>query len=357
MIKIVAVLALALATLVNVAEAVGTGTGMPMMKGLKSPTELAALMDRSLASDPTGKKLLDPVRCKKDGSCATAHDYFRGIQRAHPSVQLGNIAELPRYLRSLVKQPAPEGEWYLSRMLVRGEKHTYDHAGWKRAFFKGEAVWDDPNTGEHILAGDCGNIIAPRPSAPPPPRPAPPPPPVVPPPPATPPAVPLQAKCYIIPFDYRNTPGVVWDDRHRAHVSAHLDATSERELEEVLNDPCFGVVDAKGFRKPFHRCELCDQGEYPPAGLASAVGLPAEEPKGVLSFFLQDGVGSLSLPLLPWSARWMLFCVDVAAYSVTTLGYEDWQAVSRMDVVEGSEIERTLPKRKLDRTLSGARLY
>lgn len=162
MTKIIAVmLALATATLANVANS--AGTGMPMMKGLKSPTELAALVDRSLASDPTGRKLLDPARCKQNGSCATAYDYFQGIQLAHPSAQLGNIAELPRYLRSLRKQPAPPGEWYMSRMLVRGEKHTYDHAAWKRAFFKGEVVWDDPNTGEHILAGDCSNIIAPRP--------------------------------------------------------------------------------------------------------------------------------------------------------------------------------------------------
>ena len=123
-------------------------------------------MDRSLASYTNVKKLRDPTSCKKDGSSATAYDYFHGIQRAHPSAKLGNIAELPRYLRSLVKQSAPEGEWYLSRMLVRGEKHTYDHAGWKRTFFKGEAVWDDPNTGEHILAGDCGNIVAPRPIKP-----------------------------------------------------------------------------------------------------------------------------------------------------------------------------------------------
>ncbi|MEK7114231.1 MAG: hypothetical protein AAB850_01640 [Patescibacteria group bacterium] len=159
----VALLPLAFACLSGFTKAFGAGTGMPMMKGLKNPTELAALVERALKRDPTGKSLLDSARCKKNGSCATAHDYFHGIRRAHPSVQLGDIAELPRYLRSLVKQPAPKGEWYMSRMLVRGEKQTYDHAGWKRAFFKGEVVWDDPNTGEHILDVDCGNIVAPRP--------------------------------------------------------------------------------------------------------------------------------------------------------------------------------------------------
>lgn len=30
---------------------------------------------------------------------------------------------------------------------------------WHRAFFKGEDVWDDPNTGEHVLAGFCENVV------------------------------------------------------------------------------------------------------------------------------------------------------------------------------------------------------
>ncbi len=154
---VVALLALALAALTN--PAFTAGTGMPMMKGLKNPTELAALVESSLKSDSTGRKLLDPARCKKNGSCATAHDYFYGIQTKHPSAKLGDIAELPRYLRSLTKQPAPAGEWQLSRLLVRGESYTYDAEGWKRPFLQGESVWVDTNTGEPILAGDCGNVV------------------------------------------------------------------------------------------------------------------------------------------------------------------------------------------------------
>ena len=150
-------LALAIAALANVAN--GTGTVMPMMKGLKDPTVLADLVDRALQRDATGHSLLDSARCKRDGSCATAHDYFYGIQQEHPSAKMGDIAELPRYLRSLIKQPAPAGEWYMSRLLMKGEKRTYDHMAWHRAFFKGEDVWDDPNTGEHILAGFCENVV------------------------------------------------------------------------------------------------------------------------------------------------------------------------------------------------------
>ncbi len=161
---IVVWLALATAALANPAFA--AGTGMPMMKGIKSPTELATLVERSLASDPTGNTLLDPARCKKNGSCATARDYFFGIQSAHPSAKLGNIAELPQYLRSLVKQSAPAGEWHISRLLVRGNTHTYDAKGWKRSFLQGESVWVDVNTGELILAGHCGNVIGEGPAKP-----------------------------------------------------------------------------------------------------------------------------------------------------------------------------------------------
>lgn len=152
--SIVVVLALAIAALANAA-----GTGMPMMKGLNTPTDLAALVDKALQRDATGHSLLDAARCKRDGSCATAHDYYHGIRLAHPSAKLDNIAELPRYLRSLVKQPAPSGEWFMSRILVRGEKRTYDHLGWHRAFFKGEDAWSDVNTGEYILAGFCENVV------------------------------------------------------------------------------------------------------------------------------------------------------------------------------------------------------
>lgn len=165
--KLIVRFALALAIAALVAGAVqAAGTGMPMMKGLKSPTELASLVEQSLASDPTGKKLLDPARCKKNGSCATAHDYFYGIGLAHPSAKLENIAELPRYLRSLVQQPAPAGKWHLSRLLVRGSAHTYDAKGWERSFLQGEKVWGDVNTGEPILAGDCGNVIGAGPTKP-----------------------------------------------------------------------------------------------------------------------------------------------------------------------------------------------
>lgn len=159
-----AVLALAIAALAS--SAFATGTGMPMMKGLKDPTELASLVDSALQRDPTGKTLLDAARCKKSGSCASAYNYFYGIQKRHPNAKLEDIAELPRYLRSLVEQPAPAGVWQISRLLVHGSTYTYDPTGWHRAFLQGEKVWSDVNTGEPTLAGNCGNVIGDGPTNP-----------------------------------------------------------------------------------------------------------------------------------------------------------------------------------------------
>ncbi len=134
-------------------------TGAPLMEGIKNPTQLAELVERSLKSDPTGHKLLDPTQCRKNGSCATPRTYFVGIRGAHPSAMLGDIADLPRYLRSLVPEPAPAGDYHMSRLLVHGMQHRYDAIGWHRRFFKGEVAWCDPNTGEPVLAGKCGNVV------------------------------------------------------------------------------------------------------------------------------------------------------------------------------------------------------
>lgn len=155
---IIAMLALAAATL-WASPVQAAGTGMPMLKSMASPLELAKYVEDSLKVDSTGNKILDLERCKKNGSCATARDYFIGISKAHPSAKLGSITELPRYLRSLVMQPAPKGQWYMARLLVKGNQHKYDGTGWHREFFEGEVVYDDPNTGEHILASACGNVV------------------------------------------------------------------------------------------------------------------------------------------------------------------------------------------------------
>ncbi|MFI5260423.1 MAG: hypothetical protein ACHQU0_01340 [Candidatus Paceibacteria bacterium] len=160
-IALIAVLLVCMAK-ADAAEVTHHHTGMPLMKGVKTPTDLAALVDSSLKVDKTGKQVLDPKRCKMTGSCATAEDYFLGINAAHRNAHLGDITDLSRYLRSLVKKPAPAGEWHMSRLLVKGDSHRYDATGWHRAFFKGEAAWYDINTGEPILAEECNNVVGER---------------------------------------------------------------------------------------------------------------------------------------------------------------------------------------------------
>lgn len=140
------------------------GGGKALMKGLKNPKELASIVERSLKADSKGNTHLDENACKRYGSCATAYSYFYGIRTTHPDVALYSLSELPAYLRTLVVHNAPKGDWYMSRILVRRNgsyvKRTYDARGWSRKFHKGEKVWDDPTTKEHILAGDCGNVVA-----------------------------------------------------------------------------------------------------------------------------------------------------------------------------------------------------
>ena len=165
-------------------------------------------------------------------------------------------------------------------------------------------------------------------------------------------------RCYIIQFNYQNTQGVEWDAQHRARISVHL-AMSENEMETLFNDACFGVRDATGFHKPFRRCDNCDEGEWPPPGLANAVELPEIEPKGRFSFWILDGSGVLSFPKTKFGARDGIYCVNTAQYSVLVHGFEGWKwkAVSKFDVVPAGEILNTLQSGRLNRILSGTQHY
>ena len=163
------------------------------------------------------------------------------------------------------------------------------------------------------------------------------------------------AGCYRIPLDYRKTPGVAWE-KGAAHIEFHLAGMTEQELERLNRSPCFGVHDATGFRVPFHRCDVCETGEWPPPLLAKAVGLPAVEPRGVFTSSVAGGVGYVSLPL--WATAYLgIYCVDVYGYAVSVVGFSAWTAVSRFDIVLPAEMQRTLSEGHLDRVLSGERHY
>lgn len=166
------------------------------------------------------------------------------------------------------------------------------------------------------------------------------------------------AACYKIPLDYRQTPGVVWDEHHAARIEFHPDGLSRTELERLARDPCFKVIDATGIHVPYHRCEVCEisGGQWPPAELAKAVELPEKEPSGIFTAPIADGIGVVLLP--HWAIVYLgIYCVDVEGYVVSVPHYTGWTAVTRFDLVTPDEMRRTLPKGKLDRVLSGVKHY
>jgi hypothetical protein len=318
---------------------------MPLMYDVRGVNSKQAnlvverLVRASLARDASGNAYI------QGSPCTTPNNLRDSILAYHPDLAdaIPTITALPDFLHVLIpsEKPAREmgltGTFTLSRMqclkpgsLQKGDR--LDQAGFDREFQPGEYVWYHPNHTAPVIAGDCTNVIKPKPVSLPAPQ-------------------SVRNDCYVIPFDYFMREGVVWDDQHRARVSAHLDATEE-ELEEEFNDSCFFVHDETGDKKPFHRCEFCTGGEYPPRALALAVGLPGKAPEGVLSFRLKDGKGYLSLRK-EWAIRRGIYCVVTSPYPVSVSSFERYTAVSRFDLVEPNEIRSTVSEGTLNRILSG----
>lgn len=128
--------------------------GMPMMPRVGNEV-LATRIQELLKQDPSGSR-------KLKGSLATPENFFDAIREYHPSANLNDLGELAEYIRSLVKRPAPEGRYRMARILSTKNGGKLDLEGWTRAFLPGEQAYYDPNTGEPILAGDCGNVVGKR---------------------------------------------------------------------------------------------------------------------------------------------------------------------------------------------------
>ena len=164
--------------------------------------------------------------------------------------------------------------------------------------------------------------------------------------------------CYKVSLDYRQTPGVVWDENHAARIELHFDELQGADIERLARDPCFKVRDATGIHVPYHRCEFCESfgGQWPPAELAKAVELPEKGPSGVFTAPIAGGVGTVSFP--PWVAKFLgVYCVDVEEYAIVIPNYAGWKAVTRFDLVTPDEMRRTLQEGKLNRVLSGIKHY
>ena len=323
--------------------------GESFLRDVGSPQELAKRIDDAVKKDSAGASLIDPKLCHKkhQKSCAKPRDYLEMFQQADPSANLTEVKQVSEYLRKLEIAPAPTGEYTISCLIPSGKKDMYKPklACLHRYFKKGEKAWVDKKSGRVVLASDCTNPVE-KPFVPVPVMPV-----------ALPVPKPTAPACYIIPLDYRQTPGVVWDAVHAARIEMRFYDLSTAQLEQLSRDPCFAVIDATGRHTPFYRCNVCEStgGQWPPPELAGAVGLQ-KEPKGAFTAPVANGVGEVSLP------HWVLvyigvYCVDVEPYAVSIAGYERWQAVSRFDIVSTSEMHRTFSAGKLDRTLSGERHY
>lgn len=125
--------------------------------GLKDPSELAKLVEENLWNDPTGKTMINPDKCLKDGSCASPHDYLVMFQENDPEAGLTSVAQLPAFLRSLVKVKAGSGEYQMA--CLEGAGHTPNLHCMRRPFKPDEMAWADPKSNRLVLAEHCTNPI------------------------------------------------------------------------------------------------------------------------------------------------------------------------------------------------------
>jgi hypothetical protein len=306
------------------------------LHGENSAKQLSALIAASMAKDPSGNAPLQPKECRLHGACATPNMYFDEIKRFHKSANLNSREELAKYVGGLACHKADPGVRYVDRLDSTGKVVLTTHP---RSPHKDEYVCQDTTTSEEIFMTDCGNVEEVK----------------------TPPAPAAAAltDCYLYYFDYRKTPGVVWNEAHQAKLTIHFAGMSKETLKKVLRDRCSLSHDADGDHNLVRNCqsESCSEGEWPEAELAKAVGLPELEPEASVGVLCKDGVCSVSLPRSLDIVVETIPCVDVAPYDSTTPGYMDWTATTRFDIVDAAEVERTLPAGRLDRVLTGAKGY
>ena len=151
---------IALLALIGAAEvAHANPVGNPFYKGLHNPTELATLVEASLAHDATGNYKLSGVRCGPHGSCATPMNYLRAFQNIDVTAGLTSVSQLPQYLREAKIVEGPKGSWGMYCLVpASGGKWTEKSRCLNRHFKTGEHGWVS-RTGKLILAEDCTNPI------------------------------------------------------------------------------------------------------------------------------------------------------------------------------------------------------
>lgn len=140
----------------GVAEA---AVGKPFLHGVSSPADLATRIEASLEKNPKGTSMLDPARCKRDGSCASPIHYLQALQKVDPGAHLTNVAQVPEFLRTLQVIDAPAGKYWISCLKPTGGSYKVEIHCLERSFKVGEKAWVDKKSGVIVLASDCTNVV------------------------------------------------------------------------------------------------------------------------------------------------------------------------------------------------------
>ncbi|MFA6279031.1 MAG: hypothetical protein WCS97_01855 [Candidatus Paceibacterota bacterium] len=157
--RIVIVVLALFATLAMASVMLAAPIGKPFLHGVKTPAELADKVQASLAKNPKGTSIIDPERCKRDGSCASPANYFEMFKESDPEARLTDVAQVPAFLKRLEIAPAPEGEYWISCLKPSGKDYKPVLHCLSRPFKKGEKAWVDPQTKRIVLASDCTNPV------------------------------------------------------------------------------------------------------------------------------------------------------------------------------------------------------
>ena len=158
--KVIVLIAALLLGAMTISTANAASAGKPFLRGVFSSADLANRIEVSLIKNPRGTSIIDPDRCKEDGSCASPQNYLLMFQISDPQAHLTDVAQVPNLLRALRVAEAPSGEYWLACLKPMGDG-TYKsvlHCV-SRSFKPGEKVWTDPKTGRIVLASDCTNPV------------------------------------------------------------------------------------------------------------------------------------------------------------------------------------------------------
>ena len=132
--------------------------GNPFLRGVGSPEELAKRIEDSLHDhDQNGRAIIDINRCRQDGACARPVDYLKMFQESDPGASLVVVDQLTAFLRKLVEESAPDGEYWMACLKYDPYRPVLHCVS--RRFKPGEKAWVNPATHRIVLASDCTNPV------------------------------------------------------------------------------------------------------------------------------------------------------------------------------------------------------